>query len=762
MLAAQSRATEILYGGSAGGGKSFLMRIAAIRWCMEIPNLQVYIFRRIREDLQKNHMEGAQGFRALLAPWERVGYVQMVEDEIRFQNGSKIYLCHCKDEKDRFKYQGAEIHVLMVDELTHFTDVIYRFLRSRVRMAGVEVPEKYAGMFPRILCGSNPGGIGHSWVKATWLDNHHPLEIWTTPPDEGGFVRQFIPARLTDNPSLDEDSYANNLRGLGNDALVKAMLEGDWDVVAGAAYDISRRKHMVRHFDIPQHWTRFMSIDWGYVKPFAVGWFAVCEGGAVISEKGDWPEMFIPDGAIVMYREYYGWNGKPDEGAKMEAPYVAREILRLENGEKMDYRIGDTGMWAKNDGPSVQERMFSEGIRLRQSEKDRSAGYQEICNRLRGEDGVPMFYIMENCHHFWRTFPPLVLDESQPEKGPDTKQEDHCFHPDTEIITWRGICKISEVKDGDFVLTKNGFWPAINLGITSSQTLYEITFEDKNKVYCTGNHPFLTKEGLWIRCDELRRGDILSCVSGLLMKQHKNFAECVSGFVEIILGAARKKQKCKDFIVSCGNTIMGRFLKRCIFIIGTIIAAITRLKIWNVLVPRSIFPIMERFIKTHQRVKNVYRSKFGLCKLRRRNGTKVQKEENGIPSTQKKFTKNLNQKHSSVLSVENISKQCVSVIQNFVRQNAQPVIGEKRILSIIKTERIENVVNLHVPVVNNFCLANGIIVHNCNDMVQYALTSRPMKTTAEQRYMREIKKLRVEANLDKYDPYRVKPLLRKK
>lgn len=151
-LAFTSEATEILYGGAAGGGKSHLMRGAAISWCSEIPGLQVYLFRRIRDDLVKNHMEGPNGFRAMLAGWVKLGFCVIVEDEIRFWNGSKIFLCHCKDEKDRFKYQGSEIHVLLIDELTHFTDRIYRFLRNRVRMVGITLPEKYLGRFPRIIC----------------------------------------------------------------------------------------------------------------------------------------------------------------------------------------------------------------------------------------------------------------------------------------------------------------------------------------------------------------------------------------------------------------------------------------------------------------------------------------------------------------------------------------------------------------------------------------------------------------------------------
>src|SRR5271167_3390203 len=118
------------------GGKSHFLRIAAIAYCAEIPNLQCYLFRRLATDLEKNHMSGATGFPALLADWVDASHVKINYSKlhITFWNGSVIKLAYVQYEKDVTKFQGAEIGLLLCDELTHFTDSIYRFLRGRLRL----------------------------------------------------------------------------------------------------------------------------------------------------------------------------------------------------------------------------------------------------------------------------------------------------------------------------------------------------------------------------------------------------------------------------------------------------------------------------------------------------------------------------------------------------------------------------------------------------------------------------------------------------
>jgi hypothetical protein len=261
---------------------SHLLRIAAIAWCLEIPNLKVYLFRRTEPEVVATHIEGPHGFRSLLSELTQAGLVEMVKGEVRFhKTGSKIFLRHCKEPKDVWRYQSDEFHVLMIDEVTSFTEEMYRFLRTRVRMSGVELPEHHKGCFPRIIVSGNPGNIGHSFVKRTWVDAAPELHIWQAPPEEGGMSRQYIPARMTDNPTLMEDNpeYANQVRGLGSPELVQAMLNGDWDVIAGSYFpEFSRQRHVVEPHVIPSHWPRFRSMDWGSASPFAVHWWTISDG----------------------------------------------------------------------------------------------------------------------------------------------------------------------------------------------------------------------------------------------------------------------------------------------------------------------------------------------------------------------------------------------------------------------------------------------------------------------------------------------------
>lgn len=451
LLALDSQATEILYGGAAYGGKSFLLRAIAIILCQQVNGLQVYLFRRTYPDLIANHMNGSGSFPELVGPMVSTRQAKIVDNEIRFENGSKIHMCHCQHEKDVLKYQGAEIHVLLMDELTHFTEYIYRFLRNRVRLGGLQVPDHLKEKLPFILAASNPGSLGHQWVKATFVNYAPPYDVRLTEDKEGGMLRQYIPARMDDNPTgmKNDPGYIKRLEGLGNESLVRAMKDGDWDIVAGAAFEkLSRTVHMLRPFEIPKHWTKFTCMDWGTARPYSIGWYAVCDDDLILKAREDWPEKLIAKGSLIRYRELYGYGGQANVGTREESWEVARKMMALES-EPIDYRIADSAMWAEHDGPSAAENFQNELVKLQRaaikagakvepgekhnpcsmekSRKDRTANYLEFRNRIANgyESGLPSFYITSNCEHFWRTVPDLQLDERDPEKGWDPDQEDH-------------------------------------------------------------------------------------------------------------------------------------------------------------------------------------------------------------------------------------------------------------------------------------------------------------------------------------------------
>lgn len=471
--AVKSQATEILYGGAAGGGKSYFMRALAILLCMMVPGINVYLFRRLYDDLIKNHMEGTGGFPTMLAGLVESGHVQLVADEIRFWNGSRIFLCHCQHEKDRFKYQGAEIHVLLMDELTMFTETIYRFLRGRLRSPGLDFPAWAVDLFrerfgvdlpakiPMALCGSNPGNIGHGWVKASFIDGTLPFEVRKMPAEEGGMLRQFIPARLEDNPHLDAEDYGAKLSGLGTRELVRAMREGDWDIVAGAFFDILNPVHKLPPFTPPAHWTRFRSMDWGSAKPFSVGWWVVAEAEWVTFADGQ--ERMLPHGALVRYREWYGVKrdeaGKPkaDKGLRLSVEAVGRGIMEREAGETIDesMSVADPSMWKEDGGPSFVERMLKCdakepekicGPRFQPADNSRVQGWQQVYDRLKWQEvdgGQPMLYVVETCFDWWRTVPALMHDDKKPEDV-DSTMEDHAGDDTRYACMARPISRVAK------------------------------------------------------------------------------------------------------------------------------------------------------------------------------------------------------------------------------------------------------------------------------------------------------------------------------
>jgi hypothetical protein len=446
----------ILYGGAAGGGKSHGIRWDLIGWCLQVPGLDTFLFRRTLGELEDNHIRKIQ---RELPP--ELGRYNDGKKRFEFYNGSGLNFCYCEREDDVKRYQGAEIHVLGVDEAAHLSGGQLGYLITRIRLGEFsdKIPEQFRHQLPRGVFGSNPGGPGHQFLKENFVDPAPPMTVFHNEnlkdpddPEDLGKTCIFIPARMKDNSHLDK-GYGGQF-GFLPPELAKALREGDWDAVVGQAlHTLSREPdtgHLLRPFTPPRHWTRFCSIDWGTAKPFSVGWYCVSDG-ATLAAKDGMPERYIPPGAIVRYAEWYGWNGKANQGCRMESPAVARGIILREserNDPPLDYRIIDSAARNKHDGPSVVERMqdTDERFRLRPSEKDRKAGYAEFLTRLAvdPEAGGPMFFCTANCTHFWRTVPTLTLEENDPEKGPSTSLEDHVYDEVVYALLSRPMTRTQE------------------------------------------------------------------------------------------------------------------------------------------------------------------------------------------------------------------------------------------------------------------------------------------------------------------------------
>lgn len=456
----ESEANEMLYGGAAGGGKSHLIRVASIILCKMIPGFNFYLFRRKSNDLKLNHLFGAGGYYSLLNKEIENKRARIYEQNnlVKFSNGSKIFLCHCQYEKDMYNYQGAEIHGLGIDELTHFTEKIYKFLRGRCRLGDLYIPEPARRFFhnlPLILCGSNPGNLGHNWVKRTFIDIQPFMNISRMDKQEGGMLRQYIPALLSDNPTLIENDpdYIDRLEGLGSPELVEAMKNGNWDITAGGAVDDlwRRDKHVVKPFKIPKSWKIDRGYDWGSAKPAGAIWFAESNGEDV--DLGNGNTKYYPPGTIFAIREIYFWNGKENEGSKLSAKEHARQIKTMDSKLKEDGYYtkpgpADSAIYSKENDNCIAEDMEDVGIRWVKANKapgSRIAGLAKLRgllkNVLKSPLEEPGFYVFDNCTQIIRTVPTLPRSDKNPEDI-DTEAEDHLY----DVLRYRLLKKIPIIK----------------------------------------------------------------------------------------------------------------------------------------------------------------------------------------------------------------------------------------------------------------------------------------------------------------------------
>ncbi len=409
----------IVYGGARGGGKTYATLgeffIHAMTYGHAAKGLMI---RRTREDLKDTRETAVEMF-GNAAKWTEKGNM------FRFSSGAILYLAYLERDDDVMNYQGWSLTRVYVEELTQFPNQapILKLLATLRSRLGVRCQF-------RATC--NPGGPGHHWVRSWVIDNgaYQPFKD----PDTG-LVRVFIPARVGDNPALMEadPTYIAKLRSAGSAQLVRAWLEGDWNVVEGAFFpEFSTSRHVIKPFQIPTLWTRFRSMDWGSARPFSVGWWAVVQDDFPTGDG-----RILPREAIVRYREHYGMEpGKPNEGLKLPAEVVDKQIVALETSpqgvrEDVIYGVLDPAAFAVISGPSIGETLAKNGVIFRRADNTRLSrdkrmgGFDQMRARLLGDaDGRPMVYIFDTCRDLIRTIPIQQHDKNNAEDM-DSDLEDH-------------------------------------------------------------------------------------------------------------------------------------------------------------------------------------------------------------------------------------------------------------------------------------------------------------------------------------------------
>ena len=416
---------EGFYGGAAGGGKSDYLVIEAVRQ-VNVGNYRGLILRKTVPELEQ------------LIERARYYYTQLCADvkfndtkhTFTFPSGAKVQFGSLFRTQDKFKYQGLQYDFIGFDELTQFTFEEYSYLKSRNRASG-------PGTRVYVRATGNPGGVGHGWVKKEFVTAGKPFStIWkklaVKQPD--GTLKSywqskvFVPSSVFDNKKLLENDpmYLKRLADRP-EAERNALLYGSWDSFEGQVfteftddpqhYNDRRFTHVINDFKIPWGWKIIRSFDWGYTRPFSVGWHAVDN-----------------DGRYYRIREYYGCaKNSPNTGLKKNFDKLAQEIREIEqNDENLKGRrimgVADPAIFADNgSGASIAASMAKYGVYWERGDNERIAGLMQFHYRLAFDnDGVAMYYIFKSCREFIRTIPNLVYSEKYVEDI-DTDGEDHQY-----------------------------------------------------------------------------------------------------------------------------------------------------------------------------------------------------------------------------------------------------------------------------------------------------------------------------------------------
>jgi len=384
---------DVLYGGAAGGGKSYAMLIDPLRYAHKKAH-RALILRRSMPELR----EMIDKSRELYPLAFQGAKFREVEKLWNFPSGAKVEFGFLERDADVYRYQGQAYSWIGFDEITHLpTEFSWNYLASRLRTTDPEI-QTY------LRCTANPGGVGSHWVKKRYIE---PAEHNTGFTGNDGLSRKFIPAKLADNPYLAEDGiYEQMLKSLPP-IQRRQLLEGNWDVAEGAAFvEFDTQVHVIPPFELPIGWERVKGIDYGYAAESCCLWGIVD----------------INDGTLIIYRELYRKGLTGEElgsiitNMELEDPFAVSGVL-------------DGAAWAKtgSTGPTVGEALLKEGHKLRRADKNRVQGKIQIHEFLKiKENGRPKLQIFNTCPNLIRELQSIPLSKTNPEDV-DTHASDHAY-----------------------------------------------------------------------------------------------------------------------------------------------------------------------------------------------------------------------------------------------------------------------------------------------------------------------------------------------
>lgn len=413
-LAAPER--EVLYGGAAGGGKSYGLLADPMRYFGH-KQFNGLILRRTNDELRELVWKSQEVYPRAYpgAKW------QEKKSQWVFPSGARLWMTYLEREEDVLRYQGQAFSYIGFDELTqHPTPFAWNYMRSRLRTTAPDLP-----IYMRAT--SNPGGPGHQWVKRMFIDPAPPNSPFAATDIDTGkvlvypesharagrplFYRRFIPATLRDNPYLyEEGSYEANLLSLP-EMQKRQLLEGDWAIAEGAAFKEFRPSlHVIPPFEIPHTWRRFRSCDFGYSSYSAVHWYAIDPAYET----------------LYVYRELYVGQHTAKE--------LARVILQAEEGENISYGVLDSSCWHNRGqiGPSIAEEMISMGCRWRPSDRTngaRVAGRNRLHELLKVDDitDAPKILFFNTCRQIIADLPVIPTDPKGTDDIDPRFASDHAY-----------------------------------------------------------------------------------------------------------------------------------------------------------------------------------------------------------------------------------------------------------------------------------------------------------------------------------------------